>query len=50
MVLNVADTVWKTSIDTVHVDAVPEHPPPDQPAKREPEAAAAVRVTDDPVV
>jgi hypothetical protein len=46
-VLNVAVTPWPEFIVTVQVP-VPVQPPPDQPAKTEPEAADAVSVTDIP--
>ena len=36
-------------IVTEHVEEVPEHVPPDHPAKRHPEDAVAVRVTELPV-
>jgi hypothetical protein len=42
--LNVAVTVLLPFMVTLHVP-VPEHPDPDQPAKVEPEAAVAVRLT-----
>src|SRR5580658_6623665 len=41
---NVAITVCAELIVTIHVP-VPEHPPPLQPVKTEPDAASAVRVT-----
>jgi hypothetical protein len=37
-------TDWAALIVTVHVP-VPEHPPPDQPLKFDPDAGAAVNVT-----
>jgi hypothetical protein len=45
--LNVAITVWALSIVTIHVNAVPEQPPPFQPANVEGEVGLAVRVTDE---
>jgi len=45
--LNVAVTVTFDVIDTTHVP-VPEHPPPDQPANVDPDAADADNVTDVP--
>lgn len=42
--LNVAVTVFAASIVTVHVP-VPEHPPPLQPAKVEPDDTLAYNVT-----
>jgi hypothetical protein len=42
---NVAVTAVAAVIDTVQVAALPEQPPPDQPANAEPLAAVAVRVT-----
>ena len=47
VVLNVAVTVVFALTVTVQVP-VPEHPPPDQPAKVEPEVGDAVSVTDVP--
>jgi hypothetical protein len=47
-VLNVAVTLWPEFIVTVQLP-VPVQPPPDQPAKREPEAADAVSVTEVPI-
>ena len=47
MELNVAVTVVADLIITVQV-LVPEHPPPDQPAKVEVAVAAAVRMTEVP--
>ena len=44
MTAKVAVTFWSLLIVTVQV-AVPLHPPPDQPLKLEPDAAAAVSVT-----
>ena len=44
---NVAVTVVSALSVTVH-EAVPEHPPPDQPAKTEPGSAAALSVTEVP--
>ena len=44
VVAKVAVTFWSLLIVTVQV-AVPLHPPPDQPLKLEPDAAAAVSVT-----
>ena len=41
----VAVTAVAADIVTVQVAALPEHPPPDQPANTEPVAAAAVRTT-----
>jgi hypothetical protein len=43
--VNVAVTDVAAVRGSVQVVAVPEHPPPDQPANSEPDAAAAVRVT-----
>jgi hypothetical protein len=42
--LNAALTVWAALIETVQ-PATPEHPAPDQPAKTEPPAGVAVKVT-----
>jgi hypothetical protein len=47
--LNVAVTLWAALIVTTHVP-VPEQPAPDQPPNVDPEAGAAVRVTDVPVL
>ena len=47
--LNVAVTLCAELIAIVQVP-VPEHPPPDQPANVEPEAAVAVSVTDVPLL
>lgn len=46
--VNVAVTVWAEVSASAHVP-VPEQPPPFQPVKADPFAAAAVRVTDVPV-
>jgi len=42
--LKVAVTLFAAFMVTVHVP-VPEHPPPDHPAKVEPDAAVAVNMT-----
>lgn len=44
-IMNVAVTSWAADIVTVHVDALPLHPPPDQPVKIILGSATAVRVT-----
>ena len=46
--LNVAVTDCAALIDTEHVAAVPEQPPPDQPANTEPEAGDSLNTTDVP--
>lgn len=46
--LNTACTVRASVIDTTQVPVL-EHPPPDHPAKVDPESAVAVSVTDVPV-
>lgn len=45
--VKVAVTPWSEFMAIVQVP-VPEHPPPDQPVKAEPELAVAVSVTDVP--
>jgi len=45
MTLNVAVTFWLEDIVTVHVEALPLQPPPDQPVKDEPAPAVAERTT-----
>jgi hypothetical protein len=44
LLVKVAVTDWSKLIVTVHVP-VPLHPPPDQPAKLEPELGEALNVT-----
>jgi hypothetical protein len=45
LAVNVAVTFWSLVIGTTQVVAVPEQPPPDQPANVVPEAGLSVRVT-----
>ena len=47
MLAKVAVTAWSELIVTVHVP-VPQHPPPDQPVKLEPDPGEAVSVTTAP--